>query len=359
MSPIKGVSELRRMPRLGKIRLGIKVEEPKKNPYPRPTDYFVLPDAVKKYLGDRPTRLPIMFPTENQSEFAPQFLKCYSFTQGLVCRGDGVRAMRKVDTATGDIVNHNTREWVFQEITCDPDTCPQYMGDPERAIRPQCRRVMNLIFLIPDVPGFGVWQLDTSSFYSIVNINSCLDLIRRICGRISFIPLQLSLEPMEVTPPGVKRKTVHILYVRSDVKLADIQKLGRIPPERVLLPPVEDEDEAPADLFPPETLAEAEQALTAPASEESVADEEKKEESLNDDLPLPESSQEKTPDDVVADDVPDLNALFRVCFHFWRMQPNEVCRHLGYRNQMDAHSAVIKPWESFLAIKRLKQEKRI
>ena len=357
MSPIKGVSELRRIPRLGKIRLGIKVEEPKKNPYPRPTDYFVLPDTVKKYLGEKPTKLPIMFPTENQNEFAPQFLKCYSFTQGMVCRGDGVKAMRKVDTATGDIVNHNTKEWVFQEMTCDPDTCPQYLGDPERGVRPQCRRVMNLLFLIPDVPGFGVWQLDTSSFYSIVNINSCLDLIRRICGRISFIPLQLSLEPMEVTPPGVKRKTVHILYVRSDVKLADIQRLGRVPPERVLLPPVEDEDEAPEDLFPPETLSGAEQAVATPSPEEPAADEETQEESPEDDLP-PEPSQEKTPDDVVADDVPDLNALFRVCFHFWRMQPNEVCRQLGYRNQMDAHGAGIKPWESFLTIKRLKQEKR-
>ncbi len=50
MSPIKGISEIRRMPRLGKIRLGIKIEEPKKNPYPRPTDYFVVPEIVKKYL---------------------------------------------------------------------------------------------------------------------------------------------------------------------------------------------------------------------------------------------------------------------------------------------------------------------
>ena len=67
MSPIKGISEIRRMPRLGKVRLGIKVEEPKKNPYPRPTDYFVLPELVQKYLGEKPTKIPIMFPTENQN----------------------------------------------------------------------------------------------------------------------------------------------------------------------------------------------------------------------------------------------------------------------------------------------------
>lgn len=345
MSPIKGISEIRRMPRLGKVRLGIKVEEPKKNPYPRPTDYFVLPEAVQKYLGEKPTKIPIMFPTENQNEFAPQFLKCYSFTQGMICRGDGIRATRKTDTATGDIANHTTKEWVFSEVTCDPDTCPQYMGDPERGIKPQCRRVMNLLFLIPEVPGFGVWQLDTSSFYSIVNINSCLDLIRRICGRISFIPLQLSLEPMEVTPPGVKRKTVHILYVRSEVKLADIQKLGRIPPERVLLPAIENEEEAPEDLFPPETLVEAEKNTTEPPPGEPVDEEE----------PAPGPADEKTPDDVVADDVPDLNTLFRICFHFWKLQPNEICRELGYKNQLDAYNAGIKPWEAFLTIKGMKK----
>lgn len=341
MSPIKGISEIRRMPRLGEIRLGIKVEEPKKNPYPRPTDYFVLPELVQKYLGERPTKIPIMFPTENQNEFAPQFLKCYSFTQGMICRGDGIKGMRKTDTETGDIANHTTKEWVFSEVTCDPDNCPQFMGDPERGIKPQCRRVMNLLFLIPEVPGFGVWQLDTSSFYSIVNINSGLDLIRRICGRISFIPLQLSLEPMEVTPPGVKRKTVHILYVRSEVKLADIQKLGRIPPERVLLPAVEDEEDAPEDLFPPETLAEAEAARQEPREDGTKPE---------------ESIDQKTPDDVVSEDVPDLNALFRICFHFWKLQPNEICRMLGYRNQMDAHNAHINPWESFLSIKGMKKQ---
>ena len=71
----------------------------------------------------------------------------------------------------------------------------------------------------------------------------------------------------------------------------------------------------------------------------------------------PEPSDEKTPDDVVAEDVPDLNALFRICFHFWQMQPDKVCRQLGYKNQMDAHSTGINPWEAFLTIKRLKQEK--
>lgn len=339
--PIKGVSEIRRMPRLGKVRLGIKKISPKtNNPYPVATDFFVVPDEIKDYLGDKPTKVPIMFPTEKPEEFAQQWLRCYSFSQGMICKGDGVTSVRKVDVATGDIASHTTEEWIFQQGSCDPDTCPQYLGDPESGIKPQCRRVMNLLFLLPDVPGFGVWQLDTSSFYSIINVNSCLDLIKRLCGRISFIPLTLSLEPLEVTPLGIKKKTVHILYLRSDVKLAEIQRMGKIPPERVLLPTL-DEEEAPEDLFPEETLVEAEAARHETEEE----------------TPPPEPVEEKTPDDVVAEDVPDLNAVFRICFHFWKMQPVECCKELGYKNQIDAIAAGVKPWDAWLTIKGLKQAK--
>lgn len=248
---IKGVSEIRRPPRLGKIRLGIKVEEPKKNPYPKAVDYFVVPDEIKQHVGDKPKQLNIMFPVDDPREFAIQWLKCYSFTQGLVCKGNGMMCRRKVDTITGAMADHTTQEWVWKDgLPCDPDQCPAYAEK-------QCRRVMNLLFLMQDVPGFGVWQLDTTSFYSIININSSIDLIKRLCGRISFIPLTLSLEPQLVEPPGIKRKTVHILQIRCDQKLADIQRIARRSPEQVLLPPL-DEEEAPSDLYPEEVLAEAE-----------------------------------------------------------------------------------------------------
>jgi len=331
VTPIEGVSDIRRMPRLGKIRLGIKVEPEGKNPYPRATDHFVVPDEIKTYTGDMPRKLSIMFPTEKLDEFAQQWLRCYSFTQGLVCKGDGRTATRKIDVDTGDIARHTTAEWVFKEWGCEPDTCEQYLEK-------QCRRVMNLLFLMPDVPGVGVWQLDTSSFYSIVNINSCVDLIRRICGRISFIPLTLSLEPLEVTPLGITKKTVHILAIRSDVKLADIQKLGLVPPEKIMLPALE-EEEAPADLYPEQKLIEAEPKA---AEERGPA----------------EPREEKTPDDVTEDDVPDMNAVVRVCFHFWQMQPGEICGELGYKTMTDLNASRISPWEVWLTIKQMKQPEK-
>ncbi|GAI54717.1 unnamed protein product, partial [marine sediment metagenome] len=127
-----------------------------------------------------------------------------------------------------------------------------------------------------EVPGLGVYQLDTSSFYSIVNINSQLapdGFMRPFTrGRIAFIPLILSIGPQEVTPPGVSRKTVHVLSVRAEVKLADIIRISRQGPARVLLPTLE-EEEPPDDLYPEEVLAQAEEieeVETPPEGEEKV-----------------------------------------------------------------------------------------
>ena len=77
MSPIDGISEVIRLPRLGKIRLGIK-KDAEGTTYPEPTDYFVCPEEVKKVFGEKPRELRIMFPTNDPAQWASQYLRCYS-----------------------------------------------------------------------------------------------------------------------------------------------------------------------------------------------------------------------------------------------------------------------------------------
>ena len=96
MSPIKGISEIVRLPRLGKIRLGIKKENDDGNSYPLPTDYFVCPDEVKKVFGEKPKELRVMFPTENSEQWASQYLRCYSASGSLICRGDRETAVARL-----------------------------------------------------------------------------------------------------------------------------------------------------------------------------------------------------------------------------------------------------------------------
>ncbi len=243
--PIKGVTEVVRLPRLGKIRLGIKKENASGVSYPFQTEYFVCPEEVRKVFGEKPRELRIMFPTDDQTQWASQYLRCYSASRGLVCRGDGETAVAKIDVRTGEIASKESAETEMKEITCNPAKCAYYQ-------KAQGRRVMNLQFLLPDCPGFGVYQLDTSSFFSIVNVNSSLELIRGTCGRLSMLPLSLKLIGQEVQPEG-KKKTVRVLSMTAPYSLAEIQRYAQIPPGQALLLPPPD-NEAPDDLFPDEIL---------------------------------------------------------------------------------------------------------
>ncbi|GAI11540.1 unnamed protein product, partial [marine sediment metagenome] len=103
--PIKGLSEQKRLPRLGKIHLGVKVTKNKKGeecaPYPRATDYFVCPDEVRAVYGDKPQKLHIIIPVEDEEMWANQYYRQYSRTRGLVCKGDGETCRRMEDVGTG------------------------------------------------------------------------------------------------------------------------------------------------------------------------------------------------------------------------------------------------------------------
>ncbi|MBM3301375.1 MAG: hypothetical protein FJY85_15660, partial [Deltaproteobacteria bacterium] len=115
--PIKGVTEVVRLPRLGKIRLGIKRENASGVPYPCPTDYFVCPPEVKKVFGVKPRELRIMFPTDDETQWASQYLRCYSASRGLICRGDGETAVAKTDVLTGELAIRESADTELKEVT--------------------------------------------------------------------------------------------------------------------------------------------------------------------------------------------------------------------------------------------------
>jgi len=250
--PIENLSNRVRLPRLGKIHLGIKDKVTKEGhpiEYPKPTDYFVCPDEVKEVYGDEPKELDIMLPAEDPELFAPQYLKAYSMSQGLICRGDGVKATRKIDLKTGAVADSKTGAWDWREVTCNPQECEIYE-------KKWCRQIMNLLVLLPKVPGLGIYQVDTSSYHSIVNVNSMVKLMKAIMGRCSMIPLTLILRPQEVAPQGTTKKTVHVLDIRQNSTLAELAKLALMPPAQVLMPDVV--EEMPEDFYPVSVIGETE-----------------------------------------------------------------------------------------------------
>ena len=264
MSPIKGLSEQRRMPRLGKIHLGIKVKNASGVEYPKATDYFVCGPEVQKVFGEEPKELEILFPTEDELLFAPQYYKYYNASFGLVCKGDGENCTRRTDIKTGKTATKESVETTWTSQPCTGQECPMYKND-------KCKEMMNLQFMIPQVPGLGVYQLDTGSVFGIMEINSGVEMIRKICGRIAGIPLKLSIAPETITPKGGKKKTVYLLKLSSNVTLAEVQRIAALPIHMAMLPAP---DESRPDLllgpFPEDELMAKASRPEIPVPEEDM-----------------------------------------------------------------------------------------
>jgi len=240
--PIEGLSGVTRLPRLGKIRLGEKVKKAGTNvEYPKATPYFVLPDkdevgelaaTMRKIYGDKPNELPIIFPIEDEDKFASQYYRCYSMTRGLVCKGDGKTCLQTVDTATKVLANRDSKaeDIELQELPCKGRECPHYKSN-------QCREIMMLQFMLPDIPSIGIWQIDTSSVNSIININGAVKLYKGIFGRISMLPLTLTLKPQEVVSSvDQKKKKVYTLHLEARASLRNmLLLLEKTPVQRLAL----------------------------------------------------------------------------------------------------------------------------
>jgi hypothetical protein len=258
---IAGLTDRPRLVRLGKIRLGIKKTSARGSEYPSATDFFVCPVEVQAVYGEKPRELDIMFPDDDVSKVAGAAYKMYTATRGKVCTSDGQTAVRIVDDdVLGDspaptqeqfdraLVKPDTKNFSRREIPCPSSECRFFQDN-------QCKPVMNLLFLLPKVAGLGVYQLDTGSYNSIVDVRGGIELVKRITGgRIAGVPLKLRIKPTTAYPEG-KKKNVFTLEVVSMETLESAAAMGEKSLHDVLLPltegrvppPVQEPEE---DLFP-------------------------------------------------------------------------------------------------------------
>lgn len=196
------MSEQRRLPRLGKIRLGIKKVSPKGVEYPSETDYFVVPPEVVKVYGEKPKELDIMIPVEDSNISIPQAYEMYGSGKGLKCVGDGETAFRLDD-----------KSHEMNEIDCP---C-EHFGHA-------CKQRAHLRFILPKVNVGGVYQIDTSSYNSIIDLNSGIDYIRALVGRIALVPLKLKRIPTETHHEG-KKQTHYTLKIELEADINFINTL--------------------------------------------------------------------------------------------------------------------------------------
>lgn len=225
--PIKGITQIRQLTRLGKIKLGERVISEKSGiEHPIARDYFVCPDQIKEIYGPTPTELDVILPVDDLNTVFPQFYKAYGLTTGLLCKGDG------------EIAYKNTPEG-REQIPCPGQECINYKEE-------KCSIKANLFIMLPKVRGIGVYQIDTRSFYGIVNLNSAIEMIKNIFGKAWGIPLTLRLENKEVTHKGKKRVVKVMNLLQNTMSLSEVArylKLSQLDQMTTLyLPPVEEDE---------------------------------------------------------------------------------------------------------------------
>lgn len=274
--PIKNLSEIKRLNRVGKIHLGVKAKSSRGSEYPKAVDYFVVKadestpqtavDAFKKVYGDNPKELKIMFPVNSVRSFWDYYYKSYvrvaDGSGKLICKGDGEKAER-LNYETGEIL----------EIDCPtPEECP-YAVD-KRGNRTQCRKIGSLQFILPDLEILGVWQIDTSSFNGIVSLNGGIEIVRTLTGgRIAGIPLYLKIVPRKALVAG-KQNTIHHLIVefRSENPVKTLTDYGKSFGPQYEIPQI-NHDEVPTHHFPQAVNNQALPAPEEPKKEMSVDEE--------------------------------------------------------------------------------------
>jgi hypothetical protein len=277
---IKGVSDRRRLPRLGRIRLGVKViHKTKGTEYPKETEHFVVPPEVAAKFGETPTELKVRLPVNDVDVVFPQHYAMYGKTRGVKCMGDGESALRANEA--GEF---------------EPRGCPcEFLETGD------CQRRAHLMVMLPDVNVGGVYQVDTGSWHSIVDINSYLEWLESTVGYFAMVPLILKREPRDTHANGGKQKhyTLRLELDMSEIVMKDRPQIEGInvlkeDRNRVLsaptydVPPPEDINPAMDEGAVVEVIDEEDET---PKAEEATAENVK--EAFGDALEDPPGEQEK------------------------------------------------------------------
>ena len=139
--------------------------------------------------------------------------------------------------------------------------------DPEKR---ECSIHTRLSVMLRDLPGLGVWRIDTSGYYAAVELQGAVEVIQMAAGRGQMLPAQLRLEQRMVKRGG---KTLRFAVPVLDIEISPAQLVsGHVavpaidgqPGTVAIEPPAPREIDGASPLTPvPETVPEAPVASVA------------------------------------------------------------------------------------------------
>lgn len=217
-----------KLPRAGKIHLGYPPTDT--NKFPQKADHFVLPEELKSAGGlrtvlemmgqdpDKPKKLPIMLMFNSIVDNVRHSLDLYGSSRGLKCRSYDAISATRVDEKTGEL--HN--------ISCAGKECHYFKSK-------QCHTITRLRVMLPDAPGIGYWQIDTTSTNNRFQLpTEIMQLKTLLKGNIAGIPLILSLDETKKTIPiersgtlKASNVTVYLLHITTPMSLYELRNASK------------------------------------------------------------------------------------------------------------------------------------
>lgn len=182
-----------RLPRIGKIRLGVKKVSTKTGKeYPTETDYFVVPPEVQAKYGPEPKELPVMIPVEDEEMFLRQYYACYGGNQKVKCQGDGEFCARRGEDGV-----------TIMEIPCpSPDNC-------EYGKKFKCAARIDIMLVLSEINCGSTYQLSTGSVNSDIDIRSGIEMAKHLFGRVSWVPMKIVREEKKIPDPATGKMQTH------------------------------------------------------------------------------------------------------------------------------------------------------
>ncbi len=147
MSPVKNVSDRRRLPRIGKIHLGVKAtaKDGSGKQYPKAVAWFEVHgddttpmEAAAAFLdvyGEKPEEIDVVFISNDPKHLPDPWYKAYGGSTGLVCLSDDTEILTRRgwlgidDIANGDVVVAlDTQENVWREEEVQQTVAFRHVG---------------------------------------------------------------------------------------------------------------------------------------------------------------------------------------------------------------------------------------
>jgi hypothetical protein len=221
---LRGIATISDRPaRVGKLKIGERTLSRTGKEIPTKLDYIKALDgagnivqAFHDVYGPKPTEFKAVFPSNNPDDFFWEAYRRYGSGTGLVCHGNGTKAIVE---ETGETID-----------------CPCEFADGDR---PTCKPVASLSLFLYEVPALGVFQVDTGSINSIRNIRWFLSALRGLTGgQYAGIPFRVRIEPFQAMHDG-KASTAYQwkLDLLPGYKPADLRMAAQRAVDTFLLPP--------------------------------------------------------------------------------------------------------------------------